>query len=239
MLSIQNLTDQSSFIFEGTLYQFGASTCTTFAATSETAIVQVTRILKGAPVLAGIAGGKVTLRLQLPTDLKVGQAVVIFTNGLWYGDGIVLAEVGHLIGDTQTIERQINMATEAYVRRAVEQRIASAVMVVSGIVAATKPFRYEGPISFHDPDWWECIVSHNVVLMGSISKSTVSFLFANSKDIMWRSAPKFTVGQRGVWMPHENRQFTWPSTEPVVVNPLDFQPAEQLSTLQNLIQAAS
>jgi hypothetical protein len=52
MPPVHDLTQQAGFVFEAEVEQLGASTASGFAATSETAVVHITRIFKGPACLA-------------------------------------------------------------------------------------------------------------------------------------------------------------------------------------------
>src|SRR5208283_3654689 len=96
MSTVHDLTPQSGFVFDAEVEKIGASNAPAFAATSETAVVRVTKIFKAPPALAQFTGQRVTVVLQTPVSLKAGQSASFFTHGLHYGEGLVVREVGNL-----------------------------------------------------------------------------------------------------------------------------------------------
>src|SRR5262249_32636289 len=55
-------------------------------------------------------------------------------------------------------------------------------------------------ISEHDPLWHEAVIEVASVEKGAHSRRQVVVRFPGSNDVAWRAFPKFTPGQRGVWM---------------------------------------
>src|SRR5580692_7863440 len=113
MASIHDLTDQSGFVFEAQVEQLGASTASGYAASPETAVVKITRIVKSTPALSGYDGQRVTVHLQSPESIKVGQQAAFFTHGVHYGDGLVVAELGNSPGAASAIDSELHTAVQA------------------------------------------------------------------------------------------------------------------------------
>jgi hypothetical protein len=57
-------------------------------------------------------------------------------------------------------------------------------------------------ISEHDPFWREAVVEVQNVHKGTVGKKQVVVRFPSSTDIRWHRAPKFEVGQEGVFSLH-------------------------------------
>jgi hypothetical protein len=81
-----------------------------------------------------------------------------------------------------------------------KERLATAELVVKGRITAIRKstVRPKG-LTEHDPDWHEADVKVEKILKGAPAES-VTFLFARSSDVMWYRAPKFAVGNEGIWL---------------------------------------
>ena len=110
MASVNDLTSQAGFVFEGQVVELGASAARSFAATPESAVVRVTRILKSTPSLAMYTGQQITVQMEQPASLKAGEQAVFFTHGIHYGDGLVVSELGNVPAGDTTMQDQVNTA---------------------------------------------------------------------------------------------------------------------------------
>ena len=242
MASVHDLAHQSGFVFEAQVERLGASTATGYPAVPETAIVRVTRIVKSTPALSGYEGQQVTVHLQAPVSLKEGQQAVFFTHGAHYGDGLVVAELGHVVGAASDSAELPNAIQESNVAE-MTQRLAQAELVVSGVASA--PRRHEPPpaegaarrrVSEHDPDWWVSTITIESVEKGVYADKTTEVFFPNSMDIAWHRAPKVKEGDRGVWLLHNRDVYGKAVPGRAVTHPLDFRPVEDLDHVRSLLK---
>jgi hypothetical protein len=139
MPSLHDFALQSGFIFEAQVERLGASTATAYPAAPETAVVRVSRIIRTTPALAGYEGQRITVHLQAPVSLKEGDQAVFFTHGTHYGDGLVVAELGHANGAASGMAEQLSGAMQSSAATEVAQRLAQAELVVSGVASAPVP----------------------------------------------------------------------------------------------------
>lgn len=241
MPTVQDLTIQAPFVFEGQVEQVGASTVSGFPASSETAVVSITSILKSSQALAGQGGRRVTVQLQPPVSLKAGQSAVFFTEGVYFGDGLVVREIGNVAAGEPTMQAQMTTATQAGEDSEMKQRLGQAALVVSGV--ASEPVRFVsapaggGRISEHDPDYYSVTITVETVEKGAASPGqTVQVLFPNSKDIAWYRSPKVKVGDHGVWALQNRDLFGKPVPGLAVVHPLDFRPVGELERVRALLK---
>jgi len=240
MPSVHDLTNEAGFIFEGELEQLGASTAAGFPASSETAIVRVTKVHRSPGALAGYSGQRVTVALQPPVSLTVGQSAVFFTHGLHYGEGLVVRELGNAPGGA-TMESDMNNAALAGIDSEVTQRLAQADLVITGVASAPKPYGAAAEpgatrASEHDAKWWVSTITVETVEKGVHSGPTKDILFPSSTDIAWYRSPKVKAGDRGVWILHKRNQFGKPVPDHAVVHPMDFQPIEQAERVRILLR---
>jgi len=243
MPSIHDLTHQSGFVFEGQLERLGASTATQYPAVAETAIVHITRIIKSTPALAGYGGLRVTVHLRAPVILKEGEQAVFFTHGTHYGDGLVVAEIGHIVGGASNIAGQLSAAVQSSQVPEMVQRLAQADLVVSGVASA--PRRHElktataiSPrrISEHDPDWWVSTITIETVEKGVYKDKTTEAFFPNSMDIAWHSVRKIKQGDRGIWLLHNRDIYGKAVPGRALSHALDFRPAQDLDHVRSLLK---
>jgi hypothetical protein len=242
MASIDDLTQESGFVFEGEVQKLGASSATGYPASAETAIVKVTQIVKTTPSLEGYSGQEVTVHLQAPVSLKEGQRAVFFTHGTHYGDGLVVAELGHHAQGAGEMAAELNPALEATRLHDLTQRTAQAELVITGVASAPK--RHAHPaidgtwhrVSEHAADWHVTTVTVESVEKGDHKEKTKDVYFAASTDIAWYRSPKIKEGDRGVWLLHhrDHRGHAVPGL--AVTHPLDFRPAEEAELVRSLVK---
>jgi hypothetical protein len=246
--TVQDLTSQASFVFEGAVRRMGAVTTSGIAATSEMAIVHITKVLKGPAALSGFSGREITVQLHQRDAVHEGLRAVFFTNGLHYGDGLVVREVGRLDAGGPALEREVNAAMERASDEQLFERLEQAVIVVSGVAIETRPYepntRARRPVSEHDPDWWECVIKVETIEKGEVTakekgkKPTreVVTLFAHSIDIVWHRSPKFERGSIGIWLMQRIELRGEPVPELATAHVLDFQPISQLERIRTLLK---
>jgi len=244
MPSVNELAAEAGFVFEAVIQNLGESTAAGFTASGPTAVVRITKILKSTPTLAGYQGQRVTVELQAPVSLAAGQSAVFFTEGVHYGDGLVVRELGNVPPQPEMPSLIVN-AVQDKERGALTQRLTQADLIISGVASELAP--YPGadpsaggfrPISEHDPMWWQATVKVESVEKGTHIGATKTILFASSRDIAWYQAPKVKEGDRGVWLLHNRDAQGKPAPAQAIVHPLDFQPMEELERLRTLLRAS-
>jgi hypothetical protein len=224
------------FVFKGTVMHRGAATLAEVPVNKDTVVVQVDQILQGPEILQDYAGQPVTVQLSARQKVAEGQEYVFHTNGWIFGAG--LAVIADDVTSASAAQR-VQAALSARETQSLRARAASAEMVVEGEVKEVrKAPRVPGaPITEHDPEWQEAVVRVGQVAKGKPVKKEVVVRFAASRDVRWARAPKFSVGQQGVWMLGDKKQpkeaaalrtfAAAPKSQYVVVDPEDFHPKEQ------------
>lgn len=246
--SAQELTERSTFVFEGAVRRVGAVTTSGIEPTPEMAVVHVTKIFKGPAVLAGFAGQEITVHLHEHERVHEGLRAVFFTNGLHFGEGLAVREVGRLEGHEAGVEKQVHEAMKRASDEQLLERLRPAELVVSGEAAAVRRYEPERRtplrLTEHDPDWHECEIKVATVEKGKVKAAEkakgaareVVTLFAKSKDVAWYGAPKFEKGDKGIWL-MQRFEFRGERLEGLVtVHALDFQPLLQLEKIRALLQ---
>ena len=154
--------------------------------------------------------------------------------------------------------RESRQAIETAPERALRARAERAEMVVTGRVTEIReaPRPPKAPITEHDPEWRRAVIAIDEVPQeapagrrrsrGRGRSGQVVIRFAASPDVRWATAPKFSVGDAGVWFLGERTKSKDTEAvraaagaaedEYVVVDPEDFLPhefAERVMTILN------
>jgi hypothetical protein len=238
---IDTLADQSKIVFIGTVQRLAASTVPTHPATSHSVVVKVNRTIQVPPALGDLTGQNITVELTAAPGLRPGQQAIFFANGLIYANSLVVQETGRLQPAPGPAARQaqiadINRAYQTIPDRHIKRRLGTADVVITGKVISTRKAPVApGPISEHDPDWREAVIDVESVDSGPPMKQVVLY-FPASRDIRWRQAPKFAVGDEGVWILHQQALKELPNPGYTALSPLDFHPKARRSYIHALIQ---
>ncbi len=211
------ILQQSDMIFVGTVRQLGAVATKDVPAADDTAVVMVDRIVTPGDwsPLRGFEGRSVTVRLGGRDRPAAGSSAMFYTR-LWVlGQGLALIELAHEkleagAGDAAVADAAAR--TRSYLRteedRNLKARMERAALIVSGEVSAVRKLDSAGGadmprrLSEHDPQWREAVIEVRDVIKGpgGNAMSEVAVRFPGSIDVMWASAPKFQVGQEGIFI---------------------------------------
>ena len=245
---IAALSQQAQFVFRGTVLQQGATTMAEVPAAENTVVARIEEILQGPEVLQGHQGEPVTIRLGSGQSVAEGQEYVFFTNGWIYGATLAVTSLGIAPSKAAHLEK-VSAAVSGQPAAAAKARADRAELVISGHVKQIRQVpRPEGaPITEHDPEWQEAVIHVGGVARGSRKKGKgqdVVVRFAAGRDIHWARAPKFSVGQEGVWMLGDKTKegkklraaVAMPKEHYLVVEPEDFYPKEHAARVLSQIK---
>jgi len=203
----------------------------------KTVAVQVDEILQSTDVLRGLAGSTVLVASKDAGTLE--GRLLFFTNGVAYGERVVVQEVGHADPSPEAL-RGTSALIEAASARPLQQRIAGADLIITGKVVSSAPA--EQPSIFrseHDPDWWIARVQVQSVLKGAKPSKEIEVLYPHSMDIAWYKSPKLEEGLSGIFiLRHVNADQSPPEVGRSIyqaVDPLDFLPIENLQEVRRMI----
>ncbi len=116
-------------------------------------------------------------------------------------------------------------------------RVRRALVIVVGQVSSVGPTQLVPPLGVteHDPRWTEAIVEVESVEKGDAGP-TVTVLFPGSRDVSWFRAPKFEVGDSGIWLLHKDliEEFDIPAF--TALDTADFRPRSELDRVRALIR---
>jgi len=238
---IDDLVENSKIIFVGKVERLAATTMATHPNSSSTVVVTVTRPLQAPRAIGDLTGQRVTVELGGGPGVRVGQQAIFFTNGVVYGDTIVVQETGRLMVPPDPSARQTQLTSIAASIRAIpdrqiRRRLQSSAVVVTGKIVSVKPAdRIRGPISEHDPDWRQAVLEVESSESGLPMKQLILF-FPASRDVRWRQVPKFSVGQEGVFIlqRHQIKELKTPGY--VALDPLDYHAKPRRDHIRALIQ---
>jgi hypothetical protein len=252
---VDELAAKAEFIFKGTLQKANAVTMAAVPVTDKTVVVRVDEILQSPELLRDFAGKEVTVQLIKPTEMKVGDQAIFFTNGWLYGEGIALVEVGRP-ANAERATRQPLTAQNEEVTKAIgklgdkdlQKRVASSDLIVVGKVVSVKPSEVMAAatqttrLSEHDPQFLEASIEVEKAEKGTPPGNTVKVVFPSSMDVMWHKAPKLKVGQEGAFILHtgEAQKVLGVAGLPEVysmLEPTDFQPKDRQEQLRKVIQS--
>ena len=90
---LQELVQQSGFIFSGTVLQLNSSTIAV-EDSSGLAVVRLGEVIDGGELLRSEVGKNITIRLKQPAAVKLGEVRWFFANSWIFGETIALSEIG-------------------------------------------------------------------------------------------------------------------------------------------------
>jgi hypothetical protein len=238
----EDATPEPDAVFIGTVLQTASSSVAEVEPAPDTVVVRVDQVLSGSPVFHDHLGEPITVGLPDGVEVAEGDVHVFEVMAWIFGSGIAVRAIS--VGDQQVLTAALTAAdipsgAEDRVRR----RMTSADRAVSGVVRQVShvPTADDHPITEHDPLWQDAVVAVHGQLdqaAGDAPPSEVTVRFASSRDVTWRDAPKFSVGERGVWLLGAPQPAALaaaidelPANHYLVVDPDDFMPAADAPTL--------
>jgi hypothetical protein len=231
---LTELVRESNVIVGATVVRLRASNVSGVPASDHTMIVKVGRVYEAPRSIAGLAGTEMTVLVNDPSALRVGDQFVLFARTWLAGDHVAVQEVGRLPGaGAADLSNRISAARRAAADQDLRARLTAADVVVRGRVTAVRPAPLDPArgVSEHDPFWQEAVIRVSAVLKGDPSLQEVVVLFPGSRDIAWVNTPRFRVGQEGIWILGKDARangFT-------ALDPLDFQAASELTRVRRLL----
>ena len=258
------LADQASFVFKGTVNKLKAATMSNVPVTSRTAIVRVDEILQAPKLLSGYQGQNITVQLNKAEKVKEGQQAVFYTNAWLFGDSVAVQSVGHReVTESVLATAQGESAVSAKRNRDLHEHLRDADVVVKGKVVSvglpkklasaagkTKASKENATTHYseHSPKWNEAIVDVESVEKGRKLQKRITVQFPQSDDVAWRRAPKLDPGQEGIFLLHKSpteaaakkqAAGTTKKQSYVVLHDDDFLPADKASHVRSLIQSTT
>lgn len=207
----EDISSQAEMIFVGTVGETGVAADADVQAGPDTVVVRVEEILRPeAGALTGFVGRDVTVRLATAGSPAAGSRATFYTRLWMLGRGLALIELGHVAADAGV---DAAMSSAQGVMTAQDDsklvaRMARADFVVMGRVTAVREVAAAaadspGIQSEHAPEWHEAEITVEEGIKGAGAGQSITVRFCASEDVAWVDAPKFTVGQEGVFILEE------------------------------------
>jgi hypothetical protein len=236
------LLGEAAFSFTGTVERLGAATMEDVPVDERTAVVRVDQVLQAPDEFAQLAGMSVTVQLLPDTEPpEVGSTFVFFANGLVFGTGIALTEIGRRPAEEMEPHIAAAAAGDAAPLETLQRQVAAArlsahadsadAIVLARVVGLERASG--SPLREHDPDWWRATLHVNHVERGDVQDdSEVKVIYANSLDVRWRDAPKPKASENGLWLLHATEGELAQLAPFEIVHSEDLQPVQNLELLR-------
>jgi hypothetical protein len=231
-----------TFVFIGVVRQMRATNVPEAPSSAQTAIVAVERVIVSTPEFADISG-EITVLLPENRPIDVDERRTFHCIGWILGSGLAVRAVEVTSPEERVLDAVGGAGANPSEALRVQQlsgRIATSELIVSGVVSEVRSppgAKRARRLSEHDPDWHEAIVQVQSITKGEAPVQGIVVAFPLSRDVSWRQAPKFHVGQRGVWLlrtvPAGGREdelaafVGQPYPVFTALDPLDFQPVSE------------
>ena len=235
---IPTLVQASSLIFSGTVVKLGASSVANLPPRDNFAVVRVDRSLRSDPALGNLSDRLITVALVERGELQLHQQIVFFAVDWIHGGGIAAREVAHV---NTRLEDEINSNLEQLPERHLAERLSTSVLVIAAKVRSIKRTPFD--VRWRNAPQW-AITSFNILdaLRGRATENT-TVLFPTSNRPTWRSSPRLSKGQGGIFLLH--RPPAWPqlpefegfltSEAFTTLDPADVQPESQRLLVEKLL----
>jgi hypothetical protein len=213
----QEASTTPSIVFVGTVEASEAVTLPSLAASPNTSVVAVERVVKKPDAIALAPGDKVTVVTEGGAPPQKGVPALFFTDGLIYGESLAVRVLSWEPVSSATAsavaaeDAKVTAQLQEGAYKELQQSIESADIVIVGhvkriqppTVAALAPERQM--VSEHNPDWQDAIIEVQSALKGAADSPEVVVRFPASMDVMWAGYPKFKEGQEGTFILHQDR----------------------------------
>jgi hypothetical protein len=231
----------AELVFRGKVAGLRASTMPEVPASDATVVIAVAEVYRSPEALRGLAGTSITVVTRDPQSLQQGQDILFLARGWLYGQSIAVLEVARESGgvDFKGLPQQIDAEDRMMRDEALGERIANASVIVVGRVVETRLVGIPDPltVSEHTPMWTEATVHVTGVEKGSLTASEVTIMYPESRDILWYQAPKFQIGQEGVWILQRQPLEGLDREGLTALHPLDFHARDAVERIRGLLRA--
>jgi len=204
---------QSDLVFVATVAEIGKASFAGVPRSAHTIVVRVDSVIEKPAAVPIAPGDRVTVRVKDPASFRKGTQATFYAQGWILGAGLAVREISHELmakpmtlaaaadkkADVEKMRRQVSDAE-------LNARVQAADMVVAGrvvnIQAPTMQATGAAPrrVTEHDPQWQEAVIQVDSAIKGTTANNRALVRFPASRDVQWFSAPKFAIGQQGVFM---------------------------------------
>ena len=223
-------TSNAKFIFKANIEKVGSATIPEISDVSKCIVTKINEVFYAPSDFADWTGRSITVVVKDPEKKKVGSEMVFYTNGWLYGKSLAVIEI-ESIDAGQISKEQVLKEVQAGKDSRVRERLRKSELVVSGEILDVKETKKQSARSEHDPKWTNAVIRIDTLIMGQIAENDVIIQFASSKDVMWANSPKFTMGEKGIWLLRRSEDKVY-----TVIESMDFYPIEKLEYIQSLLK---
>lgn len=245
---LEDLVRQASYVFIATVTKLKTASGANTPARNRAAVMLVNEVLYARAGLPDLGDKEITVELNRPKSVKIGQQGVFFTSAGQIGETITVREVDHFdaIDDRATLRQRVARIVQLQIDENMQRRITSAELIVVGKLVKIEPADVPGPGTRDSPEWYEAEIEVQLVEKGQLAGNRLSFLFARSQlkparalRLTGERGPGLTKGQEGIWILHKNEvprlgigdRYT-------AADSIDFQLQDELPRIRQLIKAA-
>jgi hypothetical protein len=239
---IQKLVREASLIFSGTVVEAGASSVANLPQQDNFAVVRVDHPLRFDRALGDLRRRKITVALVDRGELQPDNKAVFFTLDWIHGGGIAAREVTHLEAQ---LEDEVAAEVARLPERHLEDRVASALLVVVAEIRKTKPTTFD--VRWRNAPQWATASFRVVEELRGKSVENMEVLFPTSGRPMWARSPRLKQGQRAIfllqrppdWPPLPESEASLTSAVFTVLDPADVQPESRRPLIERLLSERS
>lgn len=190
--------------------------------------VRADAVIEGRGVLADLTGE--IILVSDAQEVDVGASYVFETVPLKYGESVEVRALSVKPASDTAKSNRAAASDPALVRR-----VKTAALVVLGNVTEVRPAGATLHISEHAAVWYDALVRVERVYAGSSPGDAITIRFPESSDVQWHDAPRFQVGDRGVFLLRRDAPEGSANTVFSALNPLDFVPAERSNEIEAIL----
>ncbi len=234
---LPSLVEGAGFIFRGRVMPGRRAQVQLPAGTAQKAVtVLVDEILLSTEALSRMVGREVIVISGQEEPIGKKPSLLFFTRCVVLGQQVIVEGVGYAPWSPDAV-RQVAQQVKATGERPLQERVASAAVIVTGTVLNCVPAGPRSiPKSEHDPDWWIGRVKVQSIIKGAPVDAEIEVLYANSMDIAWYKSPKLREGESKILILQRLEANEAPPevARPIyqIIHPLDAFPAERLPDVQ-------
>jgi len=252
-----DMVKKSDLVFVATVTEVGKASFAGVPASVRTIVVRVDTVIEKPSTVPVATGDLVTVRVNDLSRYRKGARATFYTQGWILGQGLAVREIGH-----EPIPKPKAAAAAVETGRDVKKirgqvsdtqlkaQIQTADMVVAGRVVSVQPHTMQATgtpprrITEHDPDWQEAVILVDSTIKGTTTNNRALVRFPASRDVQWFGAPKFAVGQQGVFILQQDRVSGVPKAmlsgaevpAYTALRPADVLPSTEVQRIRALIQ---
>jgi hypothetical protein len=196
--------------FQGRVDKLQATTVEGMQPSSTSAIVKVLTIVDAPPYFTGYRGQEVTVEFKKPDELPIGAVATFYTTGSIIGREIAVKEISHSQDTTEHARVILDQLNNAARLGALRLKVDATPVIVSGEVISVASIASSAKNSEHQVDSLLATIKIATIeknkSQAPIRKSqTIMVIFPDPKehDVTSITAPRFTVGETGVWFLHK------------------------------------